>query len=34
MKQLLLEIKAAVDEAKTAGKQKLTGKQSREFNRR
>jgi transposase len=34
MKELLLEIKAAVDEAKAAGKKKLGGKRSREFNKR
>ena len=34
MKELMLEIKAAVDEAKEAGKKRLEGKQSREFNRR
>jgi transposase len=34
MKKLMLEIKAAVDEAKVAGKKKLEGKQRREFNKR
>jgi transposase len=34
MKGLLLEIKATVDEAKEAGKKELSGKQSREFNKR
>lgn len=34
MKELMLEMKAAVDEAKAAGKKKLEGKQGRGFNKR